>query len=99
MYRAPDAEPRCLACSATTLTPWTRFDPTDGYAAIHFGIPVPNAPRGWLDGPSPTRRFNVDVARVCLTCGYVQLGLSAAALARLRAEAPGLTPLAPVPST
>ncbi len=95
MYRAPDTAPRCIACNGASLTPWTRFDPTDGYAAVHFAIP--NARGGFFSGGS-TRRFNVDVARVCLSCGHVHLGMSDAVLARLRAEAPTLAPLAPLPS-
>ncbi len=90
MYRAPEAPPlRCPACGATSLSPQTKLDPSEGYLNVHFH--VAGAPPGLLGVP-PTERFVVDRARICLDCGHAVMGLSARALAQLRGRLAHLAP-------
>jgi hypothetical protein len=76
-------------CGNTSLTPETKFDPSEGNAVIHFG----DASVAQAFMSDPYRRFPVNRARVCLDCGHVALALGPRKLAALRAALAALRPL------
>lgn len=78
MYRTPDETPRCACCHSEQLTDITKFDPSEGYARVHFDNKRP------ADGVFASRRvqYTVDRARICIACGHVMHFVSA----RQRAE-------------
>jgi len=88
MYRAPDTTPRCVACGGQSLTPETKFDPSEGWAYVHFAEHGTRSPLfGGGDRPTLTPvRFAIDRARVCLDCGHVKLSMSSKTVAKLRAD-------------
>jgi hypothetical protein len=73
MYRDESKPPTCLACASTQVTPETKFDPTEGFARIHFDVARPKGRRLFA---ATQESFTVDRARVCLACGYVMYSLS-----------------------
>lgn len=81
MYRSPDETPRCPCCQSIELGPLTKFDPSEGYARVHFR--VKGATAGLLGSPA-NAAYTVDRARVCLRCGHVMHFLSAEQCADLR---------------
>lgn len=95
MYRAPDTTPRCPSCGGASLTPETKFDPSEGFSYVHFGQPTTRS--SFLGGEQQTlevARYPLERARVCLDCGEVRLSFSKRRLAQLRSDLPGLVALA-----
>ena len=82
MYREDKPSLACPVCGGTHLTEETRFDPSEGYALLHFQLKTP--PRSSWD--SDIVRVTVDQGRICLSCGHVMLSLSAARLRKLAAQ-------------
>lgn len=67
MYRTPDETPRCPCCHSLELSEVTKFDPSEGYARVHFE--QAQRPSGLF--ADPFVRYTVNRARVCLACGHV----------------------------
>jgi len=91
MYRAPDQTPRCASCGGTSLTPATKFDPSDGFAYVWFRD---RRVTPTVLGGDGTQHLAIDRARVCLDCGHVMLGFSDSRLAELRAVSAAFEPVA-----
>ena len=80
MYReSPERTLHCAQCGSSALTDETRFEPSAGYASVHF--------REVQD--ALTRELHacrVDRARICLECGHVALCVSPTTLGALKAK-------------
>ncbi len=72
MYRNESKPATCTACGSPQVTPETKFDPTEGFARVHFEIAKPKA--GLFAATHES--FTVDRARACLACGHVMYFLS-----------------------
>lgn len=80
MFRIPDHELECPACKSKSLSPPTLFDNTEGFPFVTFALVTPEP---GLFGAGE-RRFRVNHARVCFTCGHVALSLPPGELEALR---------------
>ena len=80
---------QCAACQSTELTPLTRFDPSEGFARVHFLRKSPGS--GFF--ASPYEHITVDRARVCLACGHVMHFLGAKRRRELAEKIAGLSPV------
>lgn len=91
MYRADSKVLTCTVCTSPHVTPETKFDPSEGFAKVHFNLKTP-APgffsESWMS-------LKVDRARLCLACGHVMYFLSPRARQELERRMPELEAIPP----
>lgn len=88
MYRRSDETPHCACCNSERLTPASRFEPSEGYARVHYRLKSPGP--GFFD--SRYAQFTVTRARICLSCGYVMHFVDETQLADLASRIAELEP-------
>ena len=87
VHRTSHRGRECPSCHSSELAEETKFDPSEGFAYVHYRDP---SDTGIFAAPL---RFAIDRARVCLACGHVSLSFGEARLAELRAKIGKLVPI------